>query len=638
MEVDDFATRVKDFLFFGPQASDEGASRAIHATATGLLRDWDDWKKSQEVLKGRLRDAVQRNERIVQMAEPAVTFEKYEKMCLLEAEVIMTRLAASLNDLQAYKDVEDIPRLVSHIIEVAPDSLPEKTTLYSAFSATSTRIGCDIVKKFNTSFEAVLGGTRDENDSRLLWTAFLREGRSQIVAYVLLSILPKALVDRRGAALGEAYERSVDEILTPLWSRFYFHLVAARDQGTLMQLLWTFDYAKGFVDILNSFITDVIADQTISKLLEFNKNAVSGAQVMEKFTRFMRAHVAEYVVILSPLSRGAALAIVESSLELDYFVCGFSPVSQHISDVICDMKAAFQLWMDADASFSLNRLQQLLTIGKGSPYDLRFENDSVRLSEADSHGVIAVIPSRYMTAVNCFSVVYEILWLLTNAFIPRYQFVSQFSQDLIIEKIFEPLLCCLLGAVLFRIRTDPVLVALSKGQSDAAYGDVEAYFSGSMSQVLQSVAYAVSSLSQMDKLGHMVCKRDRLENLWRRTRSRLSAASMFSLSAAQVRLEDIFDLCFSVKKDPSKPSPRGGAADQQGSEPRDQGTMGEDAGYIKESSEQPAGDAIADGNASSSSSISAGDRKLAEVVEYATSQLMLICEGLTSQYKEITST
>ena len=188
------------------------------------------------------------------------------------------------------------------------------------------------------------------------WESFLNKSKLWLLSYTSVSLLPVILTESK-SLLPERYIEYLDEALTPLWGRFHFHLNINKDsiQSSLLNinhytstntntnisststsasslslltlynnhLLWIFNYSKNFIHLISGFCTEMITSNKLSFLDTFFNTASNNSNntdkdkdnnnsnitntdiatlirsyVVDKAIRFMRAHVANVVMIV----------------------------------------------------------------------------------------------------------------------------------------------------------------------------------------------------------------------------------------------------------------------------------------------------------------------------------------------------
>jgi hypothetical protein len=564
--VDELLCAMVDFMAFGPLPTDTHTAggahtqthtsrytethtetqelsadvRHISAACAGLSGAWAGRAAREEALRARLDAALLGLEVRSKTLEDTRVLESYRRLCSLEAKRQLLLLHAALEALRRCSpdpdpntdiNITEVVALVADIVSCAPSALPTESHIFKLLSETTHAFCGKILSSFQVDFEEHLRQSSDAVHSHKLWIQFLADAKSPVAAYILLSILPVTFSATGNVV--EAYEESLDRVLLPMWSRFHFHLVTAREEGTMRQLLWTFQYAKNLVDTLSVFATDVMSDSFVCQLLRKSGHVVSTNFILRKVSRFMRAHVAVFIEVLSQpphsLSRGAVLHIMESALEFDSILEQKGLEDLYVSEVVCEFKPALKLWLTADTEFVLKRLQSACPRGRDNAeaFGLRF----VRPFTSDAK----VIGRAVSTEVNCFKCVYEASWLLLHVCRRRYAYVPMQCEDAVVAAVIEPILCAALGLLLYRIRSQPVLVSLSKQAlpNEVVSYNMEQTLMLPVSEVLESARYfmdVLGTLTAVESFSRLKCNMSRFEERWKRMRTKLSAASMFSSS------------------------------------------------------------------------------------------------------------
>lgn len=618
VSVDKMVHDMLDFLAFGPAPvaqsndQDQGPASAeclptaqqISLKCRNIERQWAARGAVESALKGRLRAAQEQCRRRTAELQRADVLGKYQRLCSLEAKHQLVLLHKALLSLHDCADTTAVPALVADVVSSAPPVLPQQSRLYELLLSTTQVYREKILTSFQSNFENHLRDSADATHSQNLWVGFLADARAPVVAFVLLSMLPVAL-----AAVGdvvEAYEESLDRVLAPMWSRLHFHLTTAREEGTLKQLVWSFQYAKNFIETLATFASAVITDTFVCQLLSRSGHTVSADCILKKVSRFMRAHVAVFVEVLSPLSRDTALQMIESALELDGTLEEMGLDSPFVSEVICDYKPAFKMWIEADREYALDRLRSSCPAGRDDTVSY-----SGRFTRAFTCG--SKVIGKTSEQGNCFICVYEACWLLLNLCRRRYSFVPLQCEDSIAAEIVEPVLCAALGLLLFRIRTHPVLVALSKqSMPNKVTYDMENSVMGPVCAVLESAQYLLDTLGIMSAssaLSKLHCSTGRFERRWLNLRRQLSATSMFaSARGGSVPLKSATEVVFSAFSPDLQTRTADGLQDKGTvTTPRSKPTV--PTRVVQQS--------------------------LKDIFVFAESQLRLMCQGLVEEYKEV---
>lgn len=525
--VDAMILDIQDFLAFGPASSSSSESpdgiqvSDISRSCSLLQRQWDDRTAHETSLERRLKEALVKCEQRADVLAASEILAKYSHLCTLEVKYQLIGLHRTLVALQNCGATAEIPQRVADIVAAAPAVLPAESTMYKLLSATTASFSEKLIKQFEVDFEEHLREAGDNPHSQKMWCSFLEDSKVPVVSFILMNMLPVAL-----SGLGsvvESFENSFDKALTPMWSRLHFHLTMAREEGTIKQLMWSFQYAKKFVDTLSALGFSVLDDSLVIQLVSTSSDAIDMGFILKKISRFMRAHVAVFMEVLSPHSAQTVLQTVESALELDAMLRMKGLDSLYVSEVVCEYKPALLLWLDADRNYAMDRLRSVCPQGRDDTvaYASRFKRSFPSLKK---------IPGGQNSDVNCFRCVYEVCWLLMHVFRLRYSFLPLQCGDDVVDQVIEPTLCAALGLVLYRIRSHRVLVALSKNRVPIGIGhDIEQAITTPVVEVIDSVKYfleCLSLLSSEKTFSNTKCLPERFEQKWKRMRHQLSAHSM----------------------------------------------------------------------------------------------------------------
>jgi hypothetical protein len=280
----------------------------------------------------------------------------------------------------------------------------------------------------------------------------------------LIYLLPTALSDTKVDVDGR-YQSLLDEALTPLWARFHFQLSHARESESYEQLQWTFGYVQSFVEMLIDLVEQITSTGRLQKLYDCDYKDAGIRHIVDKATRFLRAHVANVLATYKPLDNSLCILLIENSLEVDKFFQNLRSQVLTVSSVVYDAKAAHHQWVQLEREHFLAMLQ--VELGKVDVFAYHFEGETDALTDdfvsecnpgirSDSLDRIKTKPAK------CFAGLHTCLHLFALA-CERYAYLPEGSQDILCDAIVEPLLCVAVGLLLFRIRTHPVLFAISHG-------------------------------------------------------------------------------------------------------------------------------------------------------------------------------
>ena len=190
---------------------------------------------------------------------------KMQHYSLLKSQVQILILSQKLSDLQNFSHVRCIPDLVQNLMNSLPKNLQSSCKIYKNIIASVSVLKCTLLRSFHADFDAHLETNAESTDAKEMWSTFLGTARDWLLAYALVSLLPALISDSRNSII-EKYTDALDEVLTPLWGRFHFHLSSARESKSFEQFVWTFSYAKSFLTLLIDLCTHLTSTGQLQKL------------------------------------------------------------------------------------------------------------------------------------------------------------------------------------------------------------------------------------------------------------------------------------------------------------------------------------------------------------------------------------
>lgn len=323
------------------------------------------------------------------------------------------------------------------------------------------------------------------NVSSNSWEVFLRRARDWLLAYSLLSILPATLANGSSQSILEAFKDSLDVAFTPLWGRFFHHLNLSLDVKSKSQIIWTFSYAKSFIEMLLNLVAQITQAEQMNILAKLDYLQAAQMQIVEKANRFLRAHLARILTEeLDPWENQFGMQIMEETLEFDDWL-GVYASELRISDVFYDAKEAFHSWMHLEQSLIFTKLEECIK-KEGNAFDLILSH----LGDGQRQ-------------INCYKILYELLSMFLLAR-ERYSYFPKAAQIVLSDVILEPLLCFSLASLLFRIRSVPLLYDISMQKIDRSksnqrdlselvyFGDSVTYFQNSIGREGQRFVHGSS--------------------------------------------------------------------------------------------------------------------------------------------------
>jgi hypothetical protein len=515
-----FSTSVQDFLLFGP-SDDSGLPLSVEK----IESEWEEINCNQQALRAKL------NGHVIALQSQQLTLQsnhvmsKYLDLCSLEAEYELRQLHQLVDKLANSSDPRLLPAIVEDIVRVAPSALPVNTKIYSYLTATCDEVSRLMLQSFHSLFEDHLEASSINNTEKNSWAVFYDLGKHKVIAYVLACLLPHVIAAARD--LADIYEKSLDMILSPLWSRFYFHLVAAREDGSLNQVLWTFEFAKIFCQSLIGLFEFVTSSTCLMSLVEHHGIISNNTFLLDKVSRFMRAHISQCIDSLTIVTREEALCFAECAIEFDGFLTDFGVATLYTTTVVRDYPLIFNFWIHADVLY----VKKLLL----SAIDT---DDCLTSVFIDSNSMLNQSADEFF-----FSFVYQSCWIMTHMCPYRYNFLDELCIDTIYHIIVEPVILSAMGFVLFQIRTDPLLVSLSKGNLVKSCAD---HFK-SVTKILNSVNALIAALLNSKEckfVQHFICINGRFHDNWKSLRTELSANIIFSGSSRIKNVSHILDMTF----------------------------------------------------------------------------------------------
>ena len=190
---------------------------------------------------------------------------KMQHYTLLQSQVQILILSQKLADLQNFSHVRCIPDLVQNLMNSLPKNLQSSCKIYKNIILGVSELKCSLLRSFHADFDAHLETNAESTDAKEMWSAFLGIARDWLLAYALVSLLPALISDSRNSII-EKYTDALDEVLTPLWGRFHFHLSSARESKSFEQFVWTFSYSKSFLTLLIDLCTQLTSTGQLQKL------------------------------------------------------------------------------------------------------------------------------------------------------------------------------------------------------------------------------------------------------------------------------------------------------------------------------------------------------------------------------------
>jgi hypothetical protein len=363
--------------------------------------------------------------------------------------------------------------------------LLKSTRIYSFMHATVKTVQTNMLSRFQEVFERHLDGYMADGDfaqrvskngQMEVWSSFIEIARSWLLSYSLVSLLPVVLSES-SSMIKDTFTSTLDDALTPLWARFHFHLEMARTSRSLNQIVWTFSYAKSFVEMMVDLCRQMSSSGKLQKLKNLNYEEIAVQYAVDKCLVFMCAHVALSLVSFSEPSREFVVQLFEESVSLDSELLdeiAHAPRSiGSLSSVIFDARPMFHRWLLLEHSM-INA--SILEWCNNFVYDddvkfFALLSANMERSAAGSFQERAML-QHLKPEFRCYGGLHHCLQLLMKL-CDRYRYFPATAQCIIAEVILEPLLC-LCGAILFyRIQSNHLTYAISTAtplKSSASFG------------------------------------------------------------------------------------------------------------------------------------------------------------------------
>lgn len=457
--------RLDEFILFGVETNEEdenvGIDSADEDSVTERLkrlrnlqnRAQDLQASFQQELKAKLEissSLLERNESIdtmIQRVEGSGLSQMMERYLRLRLKIGLMSLATAMSRLEGFSSADEIPAIISAIQSCRPPAMFRKMKLFEMVRLAVANTRAVLLNKFLKAFEDHLseesrpwGGSDVAQGA--VWVVFLKQARSWLLAYSLVSVLPASLMDSQQAVL-EAFQMAIDEAFMPLWGRFYHHLKQGRE-GSAQQVFWTFSFAKSFLQMLLSLCAHITSADQLKSLCNVDYAKAGKEQIVDKAVRFLRAHLAMVLVDGDQADDAFSSRIMEDTFDLDDWLYSYRP-PMTLSSVIYDAKPCFHrlLWTE-----QRDMVQQLRKCCDANAFDNMFD---VEADMAAGHSLF------------CYASIYHSMCLL-QSYRSRYAFLPPAAQNVLSEVLLEPVLCFSLGLLLYKIRSDSVLFNISIGQ------------------------------------------------------------------------------------------------------------------------------------------------------------------------------
>jgi hypothetical protein len=522
---------------------DMSTIKAIRGASANMLAKFHGVSLDVQRYRSTLAQKKEQVEKVKETFLSVPVLEDYKRYVLAKRELEILECVRALLRLRAWRSTSDIPQLVLAVS--VPDGLTRDMKASKLLVEVVGEVMAALLERYHQGFGssfsddnvefAVPEGDEETEDARQQqmerqrrqWAAFIDETREWLVAYTLVALLPHTREDLR--VVLERFQEALDTTLTPLWGRFSFHLLHARESRSVKQLLWTFAYARDFANMLDTLCATLTqgagagsrGGAPLARLIRGVRSGAGGANqssssssggyalaakqyIVDKVCKFMRAHVAAVLAEWHPLADATLFQLVESSLELDHFLYAEillpaqplavsatvragsetahsgaavrgSPVvpalGQSVAGLLYDVRELFLRWLSAD----LNHFQSILAAELGnerSAYEMRaFSFQLEPSSGVDGAASRFLVPGPRTVHHSCCSGVHLCCHLFVLA-CTRYRHLTKQAQIVAAKCVLEPLLCCVTTVLLYRVHSHPLLQLVMKArqQLDASAG------------------------------------------------------------------------------------------------------------------------------------------------------------------------
>lgn len=421
----------------------------------------------------------------------------------------LIHLAKAMQNLDGCCNILDFPDHIIRIKHFAPNIIVDGTQIKRMVEQVVAKTRSRLLEKFHNFFEDQLNEEAAANISitdgnglgkKSMWELFMRRSRDWLLAYNLVSILPSLLFAHSRQRMLEVFQDSWDEALTPIWGRFYHHLRMARESKSFNQIIWTFSYAKSFVEMLMNLCNQITQADQMHQLCDGVDYRKAGLQqIVDKAIKFLKAHIAEVFVYVES-TQFFLMELIDSIVGFDQWLTeniGLESgveIQSSLCSVVYDSKEMFHSWMTLEQSLVYEQLNKLICSTSSNPFDLMFDSPFQAEHDAD----IEVLNIFHDRKLSCYVCSYLILSLFVNTRV-RYSHFPPPAQWILSELILEPLLCTGIGLFLYKIRCTPELFNISIGSlSHVPECSVEwVNFSRSVSYFQSAIAYTKPNLREM---------------------------------------------------------------------------------------------------------------------------------------------
>ena len=274
--------RLKEFLLGGPidrQAEIEEVQsdnklistnglqslKHLESDSKALLSEWKAFEDEELKTESSFDSVLQAVSEFRSKVDDPELVQKVQHYSLLQSQVQILTFLLKLSELQNFSHVRCIPDLVQSLMNSLPNNLQSGCKVYQNVISSVSVLKHTLLQSFHADFDAHLETNAESTDAKEMWSTFLGIARDWLLAYALVSLLPALICDSRNSII-EKYTDALDEVLTPLWGRFHFHLSSARESKSFEQFVWTFSYSKSFLTLLIDLCIQLTSSGQLQKL------------------------------------------------------------------------------------------------------------------------------------------------------------------------------------------------------------------------------------------------------------------------------------------------------------------------------------------------------------------------------------
>ena len=480
--------RLYNFLILGPEDSDQESSastmQAIQSSIQSAVAEYESMLASYDNSIGIMQAKLSDVKSITTQLDEENILLKLRKSLEIVTEIRILEVAQSVQNLQNYSTVQEIPSLalscIRHLSVINDGNHISSTEIYRYYSSVVEEVRARLLTAFLAFFEKQLNNSEEESLEGMDgvdvveeggWASFLHLARDWLLAYTLVSILPLASSSSSQSEIRvlDKYRDSLDELLVPLWGRYYFHLQLAQDSATSAQILWTFQYSLYFAKLLMNLCASMISStgDHLRVIMDADYTLAANCHIIDKIIRFMRSHLAKILLACQTqaIASGDELAfsrivvtLVEASLHFDVQTRTLetrNPSQILLTHVLLDSPVTLNIWLKADHSYFLDSISSPSFTDANYVYGFQYLEPNADSDDPDESAALSQGGNR------CYRGVFHTLSLLVTAF-ERYQYLTPAAMDSFSFFVLEPLLLYGMALFLFRARSDVVLRSITE--------------------------------------------------------------------------------------------------------------------------------------------------------------------------------